>query len=426
MINTLVWLGIILIGLCLGGIAFCSLAEAAFLGLTPAHRRRLSESAHPHAHYILRLLSEASYLSALIVGMNLFVIIISTIMTLIVKYRLQHGSDWLHEGLHLGMILFIMVFAELTPKTYGGLYPERLAMKLAPFVWALVRAFGPLVFVLTYLARPFTRLVGSQAQARQLMTVDEIRAAAYLIEEDGLVDAEEAQMLDSVIDLGQTEAREIMVPRVDIVAVEENSSIREFATIASRSGFSRIPIYQENLDHITGIVYVTDVLRRLAEGETTITLRDLMRPPFYVPGSKRIDDLLREMREKRVHIAIVIDEFGGTDGLITIEDILEELVGEIKDEHDAPTEEITQLGESEIIVEGKTRIEEINERLGCDLPEGQYDTIAGLLAQQAGHIPLEGETFHINGWQFIVEESDGQHVERVRLIKGVNREDGDD
>lgn len=426
MINTLVWLGIILITLCLGGIAFCSLAEAAFLGLTPTHRRRLAESAHPHAQYILRLLSEASYLSALIVGMNLFVIIISTIMTLIVKYRLQHGSDWLHEGLHLGMILFIMVFAELTPKTYGGLYPERLALKVAPGVWTLVRVFSPLVFVLTHLARPFTRLVGSQAQARQLMTIDEIRAAAYVIEEDGLVDAEEAQMLDSVIDLGQTQAREIMVPRVDIVAVEENSSIREFATIASRSGFSRIPIYQDNLDHITGIVYVTDVLRRLAEGGANITLRDIMRPPFYVPGSKRIDDLLREMREKRVHIAIVIDEFGGTDGLITIEDILEELVGEIKDEHDAPTEEITQLGESEIIVEGKTRIEEINERLGCALPEGQYDTIAGLLAQQAGHIPLEGETFDINGWQFIVEESDGQHVERVRLIKGVNREDGDD
>ena len=241
----------------------------------------------------------------------------------------------------------------------------------------------------------------------EFMTHEEIQAAAEVSEEEGLVDAEEAEMLDNVIDLAQTLVREIMVPRVDLVAVEEEASVVDFAAVASRSGNSRIPIYCETLDNITGIVYVNDVLRRLGGGESNFALSEIARAPFYVPDSKPIDDLLRELRERRVHIAIVVDEFGGTDGLVTIEDILEELVGEITDEHDAPNRDFERLRDDEARVDGKMRIEEVNERLGCELPEGQYETVAGLVSGLAGHIPVCGEAFEVAGARLVVEQSDG-------------------
>ncbi len=345
-------------------------------------------------------------------------------MTLLVTYHLPEDSHWLHEGLHVGMILFIMVFAELTPKTYGGLYPERVSLTMAPGIMLLARVLRPAVVILERIARPVVRLIRANPHGRELMSLDEIRAAADVVEEEGLVDAEEAEMLDSVIDLGERPVREIMVPRVDMVAVEQDTSVAEFAAVASRSGFSRIPIYAETLDHITGIVYVNDVLRRLATDRTPWALGDIARPPLYVPASKLMDDLLRELRERRVHIAIVVDEFGGTDGLVTIEDILEELVGEIADEHDTPEEEIERVGEAEVVVDGRARIEEVNELLDCRLPEGPYETVAGLLYQTAGHIPEAGETFEVAGVRLTVEDGDEQHVGRVRLAVAT-REDGD-
>ena len=420
----LLWVGIPVIALCLIGIFFCSLSEAAFLGMSPARRRRVTESKHRNARTLVRLLSDTNYLSALIVGMNVFIIIISTLMTLLVAQRLEHGSNWMEEGLHLGMVLFIMIFAELTPKTYGGMYPESVSLAVAPYTLFLARAFRPVVIVLEVVARPAVRLTRSGTRG-ELMSMEEIRAAADVIEEEGLVDAEEAQMLDSVMDLGERQIHEIMVPRVDIIGVEEDAPVEEFAAIASRSGFSRIPIYQETLDHITGIVYVNDVLRRLASNGGPFTLKEIAREPLYVPESKRIDDLFRELREQRVHIAIVVDEFGGTDGLVTVEDILEELVGEISDEHDLPSRDVEQICETEVVVDGKLRIEDVNELLCCELPEGPYETVAGLLSKLAGHIPGSGESFETSGLRLTVEDSDGQHVERVRIVVGVNREDGD-
>lgn len=426
MSDLFLWGGVAVIALSLLGVFLCSLSEAAFLGMNPTRQRRVMDSRHRNAKYVVRLLSDSNYLSALIVGMNLFIIIISTVMTLLVQARVHGGSAWAHEGWHVGMVLFIMVFAELTPKTYGGLYPERVSLAMAPGIMLLARAFRPVVLVLERLARPLVGLIRSHhPHGRELMSLDEIRAAADVVEEEGLVDADEAEMLDSVIDLGERQVREIMVPRVSMVAVEETTSVEEFATVASRSGFSRIPIYAETVDHITGIVYVNDVLRRLAGTREPFTLPAIARPPLYAPESKRMDDLLRELREQRVHIAIVVDEFGGTDGLVTIEDILEELVGEIADEHDPHADTVERVCDTEAVVDGRLTIEDANELLGCELPDGPYETVAGLLSQAAGHIPQTGETFEVAGLKLTVEDGDEEHVERVRVVVA-KREDGDE
>jgi putative hemolysin len=423
MSDPLLFAGGLIILLSLVGIFLCSLSEAAFLGMTEMRQRRMAESRHPNARLVLRLLSDSNYLSAIIVGMNLFIIIISTVMTVMVRHQLQDGAHWLEEGIHVGMVLVILVFAELTPKTYGGMKPERVALSVVRIVMLMATIFRPAVHVLSRVSRPLVRLVNQEPRNGQWMTIEEIRAAADVSEEEGLVDAEEAQMLDSVIDLGETQVHEIMVPRVNIVAVEESASAAEFAATASRSGHSRIPIYSESLDNITGIVYVNDILRRLGTGDTGFPLREIARPPFYVPDTKRIDDLLRELRERRVHIAIVVDEFGGTDGIATIEDILEELVGEIADEHDLPSHEFQLLAPGEALVDGKLRLEDINERLCITLPEGQYETVGGLVSGLAGHIPSSGESFEVEGARLIVEESDGQHVERIRIVVGSRESD---
>lgn len=420
MSSPLVLIGLAVIILCLGVVFFCSLAEAAFLGLSPVRQRRLAENRDPRAQSVLKLLSDSDYLSTLIVGWNISVIIISTIMTLIVRHELLGGKPWVHEVLHISVVLFILVFAELTPKTYGGIYPERMSLQVVNGVLMLAKVLRPLVLLLSLISRPIVRLTRHTHADGKLMTLDEIRVAADVVEEEGLVDAEEAQMLDSVIDLGETQVRDIMVPRVDIVAVEEDATVPEFATVASRSGHSRIPVYTETLDNITGIVYVNDVLRRLGKGEYSFSLREIARSPMYVPGTKRIDDLLRELREQRVHIAMVVDEFGGTDGLVTIEDILEELVGEIADEHDLLTDEFERVRENEALVDGKLRIEDVNERLGCDLPADQYETVGGLVSGLAGHIPQTGEVFQVDSVRLRVEASDGQHVERLRIVVGSN------
>lgn len=422
--DALFWLGVVTIALCLVGIFLCSLAEAAFLGMTEARVRWLSEKRERRAQIVVRLLSDSNYLSAIIVGMNLFVIIISTVMTLLVRYRLAYHAPLLDELVHIGMVLVILLFAELTPKTYGSLYPERSSLAVAPAIAVLASVLRPAVIILARLSRPLLRRLRGHGRNGQLMTLDEIRIAADVSEEEGMVDAEEAQMLDSVIDLGETQVREIMVPRVDTVAVEDGTSVEEFAAVAGRSGYSRIPVYSETLDSITGIVYVNDVLRRLGTGDVSFKLTDIVRPPVYVPGTKRIDDLLREMREQRVHIAIVVDDYGGTDGLVTIEDILEELVGEIADEHDVAEEQLHMVCETEAVVSGKVRIDAINERMCTELPEDQYETIGGLISGLAGHIPLAGEVFEVEAVRMTVEESDGRHVKRVRVKVGA-REDGD-
>jgi putative hemolysin len=416
--------GIAVIGGCVLGVAFTSLSEAALLGVSEVGARRLGESRDPRARVVVSLLANTDYLSALIVGMNLFIILISTVMTLLVEHRLADGALWVEEALHIGMVLFILVFAELTPKTYGSLYPERVALWVARPVWLLAGLLRPLVAALAFISRPLARLTRRDDARGPFMTLDEIRAAADVSEEEGLVEAVEAQMLDSVMDMGETPARAVMVPRVDMVAAEESTAVAELAAIASRSGFSRIPVYSENLDNITGIVYVTDILRRLVDGDDSFTLPQIAREPLYFPEAKRIDELLGELREKRIHIGIVVDEFGGTAGLITIEDILEELVGEIEDEHDTPSQDLEVITADEALVGGKMRIEEVNEALGSNLPDDLYETIAGLLSGLAGHIPEAGEEYEVGGVRLTVRESNGQHVERV-LIRVVTREDGD-
>ncbi len=418
-------IGCLVIAACIFGLGFLSFSEAALLGISEIRLRALCKNGDPRAALLRQLVASNQFLTAIIVGVNICVITISTIMTVIVSRSALHGT-WHEEVIHVGMLFFMLVAAEIAPKTYGALFAERVALRVARPISALLSIVSPLMTAITAIAHSILSLVGAKAgDGIRFVTKDEIRVAADVSEEEGVLAPAEGEMIDSVLELGMAKVSEIMVPRVDIVALDENHQLEHILQVVIESGHSRIPIYSGTLDNITGILYVNDLLVTLKDGGSRVDLAAIARQPFYVPETKLLDELFAEMRERAVHLAIIVDEFGGTEGLVTIEDILEELVGDIEDEHDIISDVIVLIGEDEAVVSAKGRIEDLNEQLLVSLPDDQYDTIGGLITGLANHIPEAGEAFEIDGVVLAVEASDEQHIERVRITVK-SRDGGED
>ena len=403
------WTAIGYIAMCtlLGGVIFVSLAESSVVAVNPIRMRQRAERGNRSAQIVIRLRESGYYLTALIVTVNACVVMIATIMTLLTAYEL-----W-----HIAMIAVIVMLGEITPKVYGSLRSEAVALRVArPLQW-LTDLLSPIIRALNAITHAlFPASSGRIEYEGQQMTPGQIRAAAELGLANGQVTHEETEILDSVLELTRTTARAVMVPRLDIVALSATATMDEVVDTALSSGYSRIPVYDEDIDHIVGVLYVHDLLATPTEQWHDLKLRDIAREPLIAPESKPVDELLRMMRECATHLAVLIDEFGGTAGVATIEDILEELVGEIEDEHDLPEQDIELLSPTEAVVDGKTHIEDINEALGTDLPEDEYETVAGLVSAIAGHIPEPGDTVEYGDAKFIVYEGNEQQIERLRVI----------
>lgn len=416
--DPLIVVGTVVIVLGMGAVFLLSLAEASLLAINDITLRRLVEQGNRRARIVQQLRAGQEYLSAVIVGVNTSVIVVATMATVLLKHAFGNTESLPAELWHVGLIASILVFAELTPKTWGSLAPVKTALWVAPTVARLTAVSRPFVRLITSVSHLFVRPGdATTAHRTHFVTAAEIQAAADIGEEEGVVEREEGEMLDSVIELQDTVARAIMVPRVDIVAVPRDATIQQVVGVAVESGHSRIPVYEDSIDRITGILYVADLLHELRDGHHEGDVASLTRQPVYVPETKKVDELFRELRDRQVHIAIVLDEFGGTEGLVTIEDILEELVGDIEDEHDAPEDDIFAVSETEALVDGNTRIAEANERLGLELPEDEYETVGGLVAGRMGRIPQVGESVREGPVELIVEQGTEQHVERLRIVK---------
>lgn len=421
-----------LVGLMIAGIVFClvasftlSLSEASLLASSPHEMQKAARRGDRRAQLVLAVTERGDYLHVFVVCNNALVLIMSTLMTLIVRH--YHISDpsmaaTTESVAHIGMVVTILLFGELLPKTYGSLRPGPAARAISGIMSTLVHVLGPMVRLMAWISDSIMRIGGAEGEHRHFVTAEEIRAAADLGEEEGTVEPDEGEMLESVMELGERTVKDIMIPRVDIVAMPEAATIEEAMEVAVESGYSRIPVYEDSIDHITGILYVNDTLLSLTRGERDRTLGEVARTPILAPESKPLDEMLWELREQKVHIAIVIDEFGGTEGLVTIEDILEELVGDIEDEHDLPEPDVLVTGDGEAIVQGKARIEDVNELLGLQISTENHDTLSGFLTGMAGGVPEEGEVLNVDGATFVVVESNDQHVDRLRVIAPTGRE----
>ncbi|MEX2289476.1 MAG: hemolysin family protein [Mycobacteriales bacterium] len=307
----------------------------------------------------------------------------------------------------LAMTVVSYVFIGVAPRTIGRQQAERVALLGAGVALALTRVFGPLPRLLIAIGNAFTP--GKGFREGPFSSEAELRDLVELAQERGVVERSERDMINSVFELGDTIVREVMVPRTDIVTIERGKTVRQALNLALRSGFSRIPVVGDNADDVLGVAYLKDLVRKeRAEGGGSLKVEDAMREPVFVPESKPIDQLLREMQAQLGHIAVVVDEYGGTAGLVTIEDVLEEIVGEITDEYDREAPPVEDLEDGTRRVTARLPVEDLEELYGVELPHDDVETVGGLLAVALGRVPIPGATAEIGGLVLVAESAKGR------------------
>ena len=321
--------------------------------------------------------------------------------------------------------LLSFIFLGVAPETLGLQHAERIAIFSAGLTLVLGKIFWPLVRFLVLIGNAITP--GKGYKAGPFASAEELRELVDRAEADDLIEAQEREMIHSVFELGETFAKEVMVPRTEVVWIEKEKTLRQAISLALRSGYSRIPVIGEDADDVLGIVYLKDISRRIFENsdaERNETVESLMRQVVFVPDSKPVDDLLRDMQAARVHLAVVVDEYGGTAGLVTIEDILEEIVGEIADEYDTQAPEVTELGPDIFRVSSRAHVDDVADLIDLDLSsedEG-VDTIGGLLAKRLGKVPIPGASIDLETWEFTAERAAGRRNQiGTVLIRKINK-----
>lgn len=319
----------------------------------------------------------------------------------------------------VAMTLILFVFAEVTPKTFAVLQTDRVAIRLAPLTVALTKFFGPLVAGLIKLANVI--MPGKGLPEGPFVTEADIMAMAEVASEEESIEEQEKEMIHSIFEFGDTVVRDVMVPRPDIVAIDASRSYNDVLDRVILHGYSRIPVYRENLDDIVGVVYAKDVLRQIHAGRHDGRLEDIARKPFFVPESKKVSELLRDMQSEKFHMAIVVDEFGSVAGLVTLEDLLEEIVGEIFDEYDREEPNVEPAGKNKFRVNARLPVDELNELLDLDLPNSEWDTVGGLMMGVLGRLPEQGEQVEYDGLRFSAERVHGRRIAKV-LIERINGE----
>jgi CBS domain containing-hemolysin-like protein len=336
-------------------------------------------------------------------------------------------DDWrpLAPAAEFVAIALVVLLAAQVTLAVGELLPEALALR-EPEAWAM--ALAPAVMLLEWIVAPLSRLlVGfSTTMARPLggsgvlpvVTEEEIKTMVDAGEEGGAIEQEEKEMIYSIFQFGDTLAREVMVPRIDMVAIDVNTPIAEAVDIILRAGHSRIPVYEESTDNVIGLLYAKDLLRVWKEGSLDRTVRDLLRPVYFVPEAKKLDDLLAELQRQRVHIALVVDEYGGIAGLVTLEDIVEEIVGEIRDEYDEAEEpRIEPLDDGAYLLDGRLDLDDVNDLLDADLPRETADTLGGFVYGELGRVPVTGEKLVAGGLELRVEQVTGRRIRKIRAAR---------
>ncbi len=328
------------------------------------------------------------------------------------NWTLSSPRPWLVQIIGLSALTIILLLIEFTVESNALANAEEWALRLSSFANLLVFIFTPFVLLPLLLLDPQRVSKGTMAQ----MTEDELKVWVEADEGSGSLEREERRMIYEIFQFGETMAREIMVPRIDVLAFDEDDTTLSSAVQAFLdSGYSRVPVYKETIDNILGLLYAKDLLSTLGKSDGEIQLRELLRKPYFIPETKKADDLLSEMQAERFHMAIVVDEYGGVSGVVTLEDIIEEIIGEIQDEYDereeAPYKEVS---ENEYIFQGLIDVDDFADVTGVTLPEGEADTLAGFLYEQLGRVPQGGESVRVNGLLLTIEQVSGRRIRRVR------------
>jgi putative hemolysin len=440
--STFVELGIIVLLVLLNGIFVA--AEIALVSIRPSRVEQMVDEGRRGAKRVRKLTGDPGRFLAVIQIAITFIGFLASafagvsLANSLGEFFVTVGMSASYAGL-IGLLLvtillslFTIVFGELVPKTLALAHPETFAVRLAQPVDVLGRVLRPLVALLTATTKTIARAFGADVTAEAQITADELRLIIERGGEQGILEAEEEQMINAVIELGNRRLHEVMVPRTAIVALPATSSFDEAIDTVIEEGHSRIPVYETSVDEVIGIMYAKDLLPFL---KSTVTdrpdLRTLLRAPVFVPESMSIDDLLHEFQRRKVHIAIVLDEYGGTAGMVTIEDLLEEIVGEIQDEYDVEEPLVEELGEDRARVDGRASVDDLLELWDLRLQledDDEYDTVGGLVYHRIGGVPKPGDEIHLDGMRLTVETTDGRRVGKVLVVRErtVNDDSADD
>jgi CBS domain containing-hemolysin-like protein len=394
--------------------AFLAAAETSLTRMSRARAMHLVEEGRRGARQLLALVEQPARFLNLVLLLVLVVQFFATALFTSVLSRLVGGGLGVAIAATV-MTILTFIFAEVAPKTYAVQQTDRAALAVAPFVYVLTRlpVLGPLTRLLIGIGNVVTP--GKGLKSGPFVSEEEIKALVDEAERDEVIEEEEREMIHSIFEFGDTILREVMVPRPDMVAVPVNMSLQEVLELILRSGFSRIPVYQRDIDDVVGLAYAKDVLRRLHDGQADKPLVDILRPAPFMPESMRAAECLREMRRRKSHMVIVIDEYGGTAGLVTIEDLLEEIVGEIADEYDLEEPNVEPLPDGDYRVNARLGIDEVNELLDVELPATEWDSIGGLLFNVVGGVPREGQEVEFQGLRLRAERVQGRRIGRVRI-----------
>ena len=311
-------------------------------------------------------------------------------------------------------VVVIFVLAEALPKNWAVQNPERSALLLAPIVSAVVR-FPPIRLISRGLIGLANMLLGPRAR-RAGVSESELLAMADVAHEEDVIEGHERELIHSIIEFGDTVVREVMVPRPDMRTLDGDQSVSEALGVAIEAGLSRLPVHAGNVDDIVGVVHAKDLIRAERDGHGDQSVRDVVRRAHFVPETKRVARLMREMQDLKYHLAIVVDEYGGTAGVVTLEDLIEELVGEIVDEYDVEEPPVQALDNGSFSVSARLAVDELSELVDAHLPTGEWDTVGGLLFNELGRIPVEGESVEVDGLTLVAERVEGNRVGRIRIV----------
>ena len=396
--------------------AFFSASETSIFSLNKVKIRHLSEEGSKQATLLRRMLEQPGRtISTILIGNNVVNIASTAIGTSLAIAFFGSSGAGIATAV---MTVLILTFGEITPKTLVARRPENFALKISGLINFLGKLLAPLIFVFNSFTNLLVNMLDGSVKENQFITEEELRMLVNVGEEEGFIDEDEREMIDSIFEFNDTLVREVMVPRIDIHAVDVEESLEEVIKLVLKAGHSRIPIYEQTIDNIVGVIYAKDLLKIFFEPvKEKVSLKKMMRPAYYVPESKKVRDLFAELRKEKVHMAIVLDEYGGTAGVATIEDLIEEIVGEIQDEYDREELPIKELEDGSFLVNARTSIYEINEEIELDLPDDEYDTISGIVFHHLGRLPDEGEELKIGNLQIIVEKIVGRRMEKLRLRK---------
>ena len=402
--------------------AFFSSAETAFTTVNKIRIRTFEEEGRPNAALIRKLTDDPQkMLSAILIGNNIVNLTASSLTTIMVT-RITAilglaSKSATAIGIATGILtLIILVFGEITPKSIATRSSERICFfYIKPIYWMTI-IFTPLIFIVNKISFGFMKLFGMRYTGKErVMTENELLTIIDVSHEEGVLESEEKEMINNVVDFGDSLAKDIMVPRIDMVSVPSVISYDDLKKTFKRDMYSRLPVYEESKDNVVGIVTLKDFFNYEGTKED-FKLSDLLREPYFTYEYQKTSDLLIQMRENSINISIVLDEYGSTAGIITLEDLIEEIVGEIRDEYDDDEEDpIQKLSTSEYLVDGSTRLDDINEVFGCNIESDDYDSIAGHMINVLEHIPCEGEEITEDYIRFVIDKMDKNRIDKIHV-----------